>query len=98
MTFSDVIVTGWPVFETILTSGHFFKPFFKMAARFAQVTEEEIDKIKEDSVSTETKQATKYGVKIFQDKIFYLAFFIQQNRLFSKVICLKLYSIRGQCR
>ena len=40
-----------------------------MAAHFAHVTEEEIDKIK-DSISTNTKQATKYGVKIFQDKYF----------------------------
>ncbi len=41
-----------------------------MAAHFAHITEEEIDKIKEDSISTNTKQATKYGVKIFQDKYF----------------------------
>ena len=41
-----------------------------MAAHFAHVTEEEIDKIKEDSISTNTKQATKYDVKIFQDKYF----------------------------
>ena len=47
-----------------------------MAVRFAHVTEEEIDKIKEDSISTKTKQATKYGVEIFQDKIFYLALFL----------------------
>ncbi len=59
-----------------------------MAAHFAHVTEEEIDKIKEDSISTKTKQATKYGVKIFQDKISVI--FIQQNQLFSTskvVIC-----------
>ena len=41
-----------------------------MAAHFAHVTEEEIDKIKEDSISTNTKKATKYGVKMFQDKYF----------------------------
>ncbi len=39
-----------------------------MAAGFAHVTEEEIDKIKEDSISTKTKQATKYGAKTFQAK------------------------------
>ena len=50
-----------------------------MAARFAHVTEEEIDKIKEDSISTKTKQATKYGAKIFQDKIFYLALFLSSK-------------------
>ena len=61
-----------------------------MAAHFAHVTEEEIDKIKEDSISTNTKQATKYGVKIFQDNILFSVIFIQQNRLFSTskvVIC-----------
>ncbi len=38
---------------------------------FAQVTDEEIDKFKEDNIPNKTKQATKYGVKILQDKIFY---------------------------
>ncbi len=47
-----------------------------MAARFAHFTEEEIDKIKEDSISTKTKQATRCGVEIFEDKIFYLALFL----------------------
>ncbi len=41
-----------------------------MAARFAHVTEEEIDKIKEDSIPTKTKQATKYDVKNIQIKYF----------------------------
>ncbi len=50
-----------------------------MATRFAHVAEEEIDKIKEDSILTKTKQATKYGVKIFQDKIFYLALFLSSK-------------------
>jgi hypothetical protein len=40
-----------------------------MAARFAVVTEEEIAKIKEDSIPKKPKQATKYGLKIFQGKI-----------------------------
>ena len=62
---SDVIVTGYPVTMTSL--------FFKMDARFAVVTEEEIEKVEEGSISYKTKQATKYGVKIFQGKIFYLA-------------------------
>jgi CRISPR/Cas system type I-B associated protein Csh2 (Cas7 group RAMP superfamily) len=45
-----------------------------MAARFAVVTEEEIAQIKEDSIPKKPKQATKYGLKIFQGKIlnFYL--------------------------
>ena len=41
-----------------------------MAARFAVVTEEEIAKIKEDSIPKKPKQATKYGLKIFQGKIY----------------------------
>ena len=53
-----------------------------MATRFAQVTEEEIDKIKEDSIPTKTKQATKYGVKIFQGKIFYLELFYPRKPAF----------------
>jgi hypothetical protein len=41
-----------------------------MAARFAFVTEEEIAQIKlEDSIPKKSKQATKYGLKIFQGKI-----------------------------
>ena len=34
-----------------------------MAARFAVVTEEEIAKIKEDSIREKTKKATKHGLK-----------------------------------
>ena len=47
-----------------------------MAARFAVVTEEEIAKIKEDSIPKKPKQATKYGLKIFQGKILNLRAFI----------------------
>jgi hypothetical protein len=36
-----------------------------MAARFTVVTEEEIAKIKEDSIPKNPKQATKYGLKIW---------------------------------
>ena len=51
-----------------------------MAVRLAHACyREEIDKIKEDSICTKTKQATKYGVKIFQDKIFYLALFLSSK-------------------
>ena len=45
-----------------------------MAARFAVVTEEEIAKIKEDSIPKKPKQATKYGLKIFQGKLYVLLF------------------------
>lgn len=50
-----------------------------MAARFAVVTEEEIEKIKEDSIPQKTKEATKYGVKIFQGKMFNLTFFLSRK-------------------
>lgn len=39
----------------------------KMAAsRFAVVTDEEIEEIKENSVPKNTKKGTKYGVKLFK--------------------------------
>jgi hypothetical protein len=47
-----------------------------MAARFAEVSQEEIEKIKQESIPKKTKQATKYGLKIFQSKIFYLVLFL----------------------
>ena len=52
-----------------------------MAARFAEVSQEEIEKIKQKSIPKKTKQATKYGLKIFQGKIFYLVLLLsmQQN-------------------
>jgi hypothetical protein len=49
---------------------------FKMAARFAEVSQEEIDKIKQESIPKKTKQARKYGLKIFQGKILYLGLFL----------------------
>ena len=60
--------------------------FFKMAARFAvvtdEVTEEEIAKIKEDSIPKKPKQATKYGLKIFQGKILnFTCFYLEKNWL-----------------
>ena len=49
---------------------------------FAVVTEEEIAKIKEDSIPKKTKQATKYGLKIFQGKILNFAcFYLEKNWL-----------------
>ena len=53
-----------------------------MAARFAVVTEEEIAKIKEDSIPKKPKQATKYGLKIFQGKILnFTCFYLEKNWL-----------------
>ena len=43
---------------------------FEMAAsRFVNVTEEEINTIKENSVPKNTKDATKFGVTLFKGKI-----------------------------
>ena len=53
-----------------------------MAARFAVVTEEEIAKIKEDSIAKKPKQATKYGLKLFQGKILnFTCFNLEKNWL-----------------
>ena len=53
-----------------------------MAARFAVVTEEEIAKIKEDNIPKKPKQATKYGLKIFQGKILnFTCFYLEKNWL-----------------
>ena len=69
-----------------------------MAARFAVVTEEEIAKIKEDSIPKKPKQATKYGLKIFQGKIlnftcFYLektGYVATRHRVVSRCLRFKL--------
>jgi hypothetical protein len=53
-----------------------------MAARFTVVTEEEIAKIKEDSIPKKPKQATKYGLKIFQGKILnFTCFYLEKSGL-----------------
>jgi hypothetical protein len=52
-----------------------------MAACFAVVTEEEIAKIKEDSILKKPKQATKYGLKIFQGKILNFTCFYLEKKL-----------------
>ena len=51
-----------------------------MAGRFAEVSQEEIDKIKQDqSIPKKTKQATKYDLKIFQGKTFYVVLFLSNK-------------------
>jgi hypothetical protein len=53
-----------------------------MAVRFAVVTEEEITKIKEDSIPKKPKQATKYRLKKFQGKILnFTCFYLEKNWL-----------------
>ena len=39
---------------------------FKMAARFIDDSESEIDKLKKNAVPQKTKDATKFGVKLFK--------------------------------
>jgi hypothetical protein len=44
-----------------------------------------IAKIKEDSIPKNPKQATKYGLKIFQDNIYYFTcFYLEKNWLSRK--------------
>ena len=59
-----------------------------MAARFAEVSQEEIDKIKQENIPKKTKQATKYGFKIFQSEMFLLVLFLCNKTGFftSKVV------------
>ena len=58
-----------------------------MAARFTVVTEEEIASskkkiFKEDSIPKNPKQATKYGLKIFQGKILnFTCFYLEKTGL-----------------
>ena len=40
-----------------------------MAARFVDVSETEIDQFKENAVPQKTKDATKFGVKIFKGRL-----------------------------
>jgi hypothetical protein len=59
-----------------------------MAARFAVVTEEEIAKIKEDSIPKKPKQATKYGLKLFQGKILnFTCFYLEKSGLVATRFC-----------
>ena len=39
---------------------------FKMAARFIDDSESEIDKLKKNAVPQKTKDATKFGVRVFK--------------------------------
>jgi hypothetical protein len=57
--------------------------FFQNGCSFYRiVTEEEIAKIKEDSVPKKHKQATKYGLKIFQGKILnFTCFYLEKTGL-----------------
>jgi len=40
-----------------------------MAARFVDVSESEIDQFKENAVPQKTKEATKFGVKLFKGRL-----------------------------
>ena len=45
----------------------------KMASRFASVSEEEILSMNEEAVPKNTKMATKFGVTVFNGKLFNLS-------------------------
>ena len=45
----------------------------KMASRFASISEKEILSINEDAVPKNTKMATKFGVTVFNGKLFNLS-------------------------
>ena len=42
---------------------------FKMAVRFVDVSESKIDIFKENTVPQKTKDATKFGVKLFKGRL-----------------------------
>ena len=45
----------------------------KMVSRFASISEKEILSMNEDAVPKNTKMATKFGVTVFNGKLFYLS-------------------------
>ena len=45
----------------------------KMASRFASISEKEILSMNEDAVPKNTKMATKFGVTVFNGKLFNLS-------------------------
>jgi hypothetical protein len=55
-------------------------PVIIQLSGFAVVTEEEIAKIKDDSIPKKPKQATKYGLKIFKILNF-TCFYLEKNWL-----------------
>ena len=46
-----------------------------MAARFVDVSESEIDQFKENAVPQKTKEATKFGVKLFKGRLIKFLFY-----------------------
>ena len=58
-----------------------------MATRFPTVTQQEIEQIKEDSIPQKTREATKYGVKIFQGKHLTLWWVIVNKKEYFYGIC-----------
>ena len=50
-----------------------------MTTRFVDVSESEIDQFKENAVTKKTKDATKFGVKLFKRRLIKFLFFKQHN-------------------
>ena len=64
----------------------------KMASSFSSISEKEILSMNEEAVPKNTKIATKFGVTVFNDKLFNLSSLIFQgekskyNALFTKIV------------
>ena len=64
----------------------------KIASRFASISEKEILSMNEEAVLKNTKMATKFGVTVFNDKLFDLSSLIfwgeksKYNALFTKTV------------
>jgi hypothetical protein len=57
-------------YSAIITSGEVIIAIFKMAAsRFVDVSEEEINIMKENAIPRNTKHATTFGVTLFKGKM-----------------------------
>ena len=52
-----------------------------MAATFVDVSESEIDQFKENAVPKKTKDATKFGVKLFKGRLIIFFFFFASNAI-----------------
>ena len=61
-----------------------------MAARFVDVSESQIEQLKENAVPQKTKDAAKCGVKLFKDQVDTLdKIFLSQKHLFqNRKVCL----------
>ena len=64
-SYPAIITSG----EVVIAGGQIFK---MAASRFVDVSEEEINLMKENAMPKSTKQATKFGLTLFQGKMWKL--------------------------